>query len=307
MIHPYNGNEKFIFVSYAHKDKEKVLPIIEKLSNEYRVWFDEGIHFGSQWDVEIVEKLSSCSIFIFMVSPTSLASPNCQDELAFIRDSGKPFINIILDNFKLPDNFVFRYGRFQMCHLFKYNSIQEMISDLASRAPELEEVKNESSSKEETILPEVLNSKRSFDYKMQILSELTTKTGFVSHMRLLDVCNLWTKETIVELNNLKNPASKHDLISLSICLKNMSANYTKLRQVFFKANKPTLEIFIKELDKDLPIIIKAYADIDIYFTISLGDGELHDIFQSNEAYMSSLKHAINELNKMIDLILKSRK
>ena len=106
---PYDGDGKFIFVSYSHKDKDRVLPIIEKLNEHYNVWLDEGICFGHEWDVEIVEKLSSCHIFVFMVSPNSIESSNCQDELSFIRDSGKPFINIILEDFKLPANFIFRY------------------------------------------------------------------------------------------------------------------------------------------------------------------------------------------------------
>ena len=40
----YNGNEPYIFISYAHKDSDKVLPIIRELqSRGYRVWYDAGI------------------------------------------------------------------------------------------------------------------------------------------------------------------------------------------------------------------------------------------------------------------------
>lgn len=44
MFKAYEGDEKFIFISYAHKDSETVYPIIEKLNADgYRVWFDDGI------------------------------------------------------------------------------------------------------------------------------------------------------------------------------------------------------------------------------------------------------------------------
>ena len=39
----YEGNDKYIFVSYAHKDSQKVVPIVETLSsNGFRVWYDSG-------------------------------------------------------------------------------------------------------------------------------------------------------------------------------------------------------------------------------------------------------------------------
>ncbi len=43
---PYEGNEKYIFVSYAHVDGDIVYPIIERLHDAgFRIWFDEGIEW----------------------------------------------------------------------------------------------------------------------------------------------------------------------------------------------------------------------------------------------------------------------
>ena len=43
-ITAYEGSENYIFISYAHKDTDKVFPIMEKLCGRgYRLWYDDGI------------------------------------------------------------------------------------------------------------------------------------------------------------------------------------------------------------------------------------------------------------------------
>ncbi|MBQ1488402.1 MAG: toll/interleukin-1 receptor domain-containing protein, partial [Lachnospiraceae bacterium] len=47
---PYEGKEKYIFISYSHKDTDRVMPIISRLMNEgFRVWYDDGISPGTEW------------------------------------------------------------------------------------------------------------------------------------------------------------------------------------------------------------------------------------------------------------------
>ena len=79
----YQGPNKYIFVSYSHKDNARVWPFIVKLQEKYNVWFDEGIQAGSEWDKKIVSKLEKCSVFLFIVSQNSLNSKYCQNEIAF--------------------------------------------------------------------------------------------------------------------------------------------------------------------------------------------------------------------------------
>ena len=43
-----SGNKPFVFVSYSHKDKEKVVPILNRLISEgVAIWYDKGIEAGS--------------------------------------------------------------------------------------------------------------------------------------------------------------------------------------------------------------------------------------------------------------------
>ena len=59
-IEAYKGSEKYIFVSYAHKDSEQVFPIMKMLkSRGYRIWYDEGIVPGSEWTDHIAKRLNN--------------------------------------------------------------------------------------------------------------------------------------------------------------------------------------------------------------------------------------------------------
>lgn len=50
-LYSYNGNEPYIFISYAHKDNNTVYPVIARIQKDgYRAWFDEGIDPGTEWD-----------------------------------------------------------------------------------------------------------------------------------------------------------------------------------------------------------------------------------------------------------------
>ena len=132
-IHAYNGKGKFIFVSYSHRDTDTVLPFIEELQKSYNVWFDEGIHFGKEWEDEIADKLLSCDLFIFMVSEASLKSANCKDEIHMAREKGKHFLNVMMAPTQVPDSFALRYSRFQTCKLYTYSNFANAIKDMHNK------------------------------------------------------------------------------------------------------------------------------------------------------------------------------
>ena len=92
----YKGDEPYIFISYAHKDSETVLPVINRLQKDgYRVWYDEGIVPGSNWDVYISEHLDGASNVLGFLSKSYVKSQNCRDELALTRAKGKPMNRIL--------------------------------------------------------------------------------------------------------------------------------------------------------------------------------------------------------------------
>lgn len=129
----YKGSEPFIFISYAHKDSEVVLPVIRRLQQDgFRVWYDEGIAPGSQWDVYISEHLAGSSSVLCFLSQAYLRSQNCRDELALARANGKPMNVIYIDDVQLTPGLKMRYGRIQA--LFMDKMQQDEMFDKLYRA-----------------------------------------------------------------------------------------------------------------------------------------------------------------------------
>lgn len=45
----YKGSDPYIFISYSHKDIDRVFPIIRMLQDDsYRVWYDDGVDPGTE-------------------------------------------------------------------------------------------------------------------------------------------------------------------------------------------------------------------------------------------------------------------
>ncbi len=145
----YDGNEPYIFISYAHKDEDLVFPIIEKLNDSgYRVWYDDGIDPGTEWDTTIARRVINCSIMIAMISENYLKSKNCKDELNLARDKDKQCLLVYLNNAELPEGMQLRLGRLQA--LFKYRyKIENNFYDKLFKAEGLDECLKEEYIEEE--------------------------------------------------------------------------------------------------------------------------------------------------------------
>ncbi len=51
---PYEGSRPYVFISYSHRDSDRVLDIISELDRrKLRLWYDEGIPAGSDWPKNI--------------------------------------------------------------------------------------------------------------------------------------------------------------------------------------------------------------------------------------------------------------
>ncbi|TFF88718.1 MAG: toll/interleukin-1 receptor domain-containing protein, partial [Promethearchaeota archaeon] len=74
----------FVFVSYAHKDKRHVYPIIKKLfDNGIPIWYDEGIPPSSKWLETIGKRISECTTFLVFISNNAINSENVKNEIAY--------------------------------------------------------------------------------------------------------------------------------------------------------------------------------------------------------------------------------
>ena len=91
-----------IFVIYAHKDKaakDKLiahLGVMEK-KGEIKFWDDNEIRLGDKWYKKISNNLATSDILFYLVSAVSLASENCNRELAKALSAKIRVIPILLE------------------------------------------------------------------------------------------------------------------------------------------------------------------------------------------------------------------
>lgn len=117
----YMGELPYIFISYSHKDSESVWPTIFKLQEDgFRIWYDDGISPGTEWDTNIAKHIRKCAFFIAFISRNYLDSDNCKDELSFVRELNKNRVLIFLEEVILPDEMQMRLGRLQAIYWNRY-------------------------------------------------------------------------------------------------------------------------------------------------------------------------------------------
>lgn len=132
---PYQGNEKYIFISYSHKDTSRVGDIICRLSEQgYRVWYDSGIVPGSEWDENIATHIENCGCFIAFMSDNYLKSNNCKDELKYARDLEKDMLVIYLEKTNPSSGIKMRINRIQSVSKYAYESDKDFYEKLFSVA-----------------------------------------------------------------------------------------------------------------------------------------------------------------------------
>lgn len=120
---PYNGSEDYIFISYSHRDKDAVFPILERMKEEgYRFWYDEGIDPGSEWPESIADHLGRCRVCLAFMSPNSLASQNCRREINFALSREKEFLSVILTPVEMTPGVEMQISTYQSILKYKYKT-----------------------------------------------------------------------------------------------------------------------------------------------------------------------------------------
>ena len=99
----YKGTDPYVFVCYAHDDAALVYPEMEHLKEAgFRIWYDEGISPGSAWRDEVALALTQCSVFLYFVSPRSVSSTNCLQEVNFCLSRERTLLSVHLEETTLP-------------------------------------------------------------------------------------------------------------------------------------------------------------------------------------------------------------
>lgn len=86
-----------IFISYS-KTREQVDTLVEDLEAlGHEVWFDQELIGGQRWWDSILERIRNCDLFIFALSPASLASHPCELEYTYAGALKKRILPVMVE------------------------------------------------------------------------------------------------------------------------------------------------------------------------------------------------------------------
>lgn len=97
----------YSFVSYAHKDSDIVVKIIEALdARTFNIWYDNGdvgIKGGEEWPKYIAKMLKESDCCICFMSRNYVASKNCRREFNYADKYDIPTLVVFLEDFEVED------------------------------------------------------------------------------------------------------------------------------------------------------------------------------------------------------------
>ncbi|MBR1457421.1 MAG: toll/interleukin-1 receptor domain-containing protein [Oscillospiraceae bacterium] len=118
---PYEGEKPYVFLSYSHENANDAAEIIRRLKEKgCRIWYDEGITPGVEWEENVATHLKNSSFFLALISKAYMQSANCKDELAYARKNEKPTLLVYLEETELSDGLDMRAGRLRALYKFSY-------------------------------------------------------------------------------------------------------------------------------------------------------------------------------------------
>lgn len=130
----YENGEKYIFVSYSHRDSDTVVPIIKGMQKRgYRVWYDEGIQVGTEWSDTIAAHIEHCECFVSFMSENAAASENCRDEISYAKELNLNACMVMLqEQVEMCGGLAMQSNRFQKMFYSRHKDIRSFLDALLS-------------------------------------------------------------------------------------------------------------------------------------------------------------------------------
>ena len=133
-----------VFISYAAKDRERVLGLVERLRKAgVTVWIDQaGIDVSTMWSQEIVSAIKGCKVMLLSISPHSTGSENVVKELALASERKKPIIPVYLEAAEIPETMEYQLAGIQRVEYFMENedvAFKAMLRSLVKRGVHVDE------------------------------------------------------------------------------------------------------------------------------------------------------------------------
>ena len=107
----YSGLHGYAFMSYSHKDEERIKPLVERLQGVgCKIWYDEGIMPADEWAETVAKKLAGASLFFLVLSKNSAASQNVKREIYYAVSNDLPILTYYLEDVELSQGLAMQLG-----------------------------------------------------------------------------------------------------------------------------------------------------------------------------------------------------
>ncbi len=124
---PYEGDEPYIFVSYKHKDWNRILPLVKRLQDDgFNIWCDNGYAVGKQYDIQISDRIANSKLFVTIITEEVIKGAYDVDDY-LIKESSvanslkKNILPIFLDDVQLKGYYMMNYMGRQSIYRHKYD------------------------------------------------------------------------------------------------------------------------------------------------------------------------------------------
>lgn len=95
---PHIGSDPYLFVSYSHRDKAEVYPILKSLHDrKFRIWYDEACETGNDFRDELRDRIMGSEAILLFVSKSSMTSKYCGMEIIVAYQNNKRIFPIFVE------------------------------------------------------------------------------------------------------------------------------------------------------------------------------------------------------------------
>lgn len=129
----------YLFISYAHKNTNTVLPILQRMEKDgYRIWYDQGIEAGSEWPANIAAHLRAAEAIVVFMSNDTVDSRNCRNEINLALEKKKEVLVVYIEDTDLRHGLDLQLGTSQSLFFHRYpdlDGFMRILNTLTVLAP----------------------------------------------------------------------------------------------------------------------------------------------------------------------------
>jgi hypothetical protein len=116
------NSDKHVFICYSHRDTTVVEEEAAWLRRQgFTLWYDDNIAAGHAWSEELADAITDASAILYFLSPHSVSSAYCMDELHFAKDQGCPIVPIEIEPVTLSGGLRLTLGTKQFVKMSELN------------------------------------------------------------------------------------------------------------------------------------------------------------------------------------------